>query len=398
MLFSGRKWLYPPTIKKNLMQKEIKYIGFYDAPNTNFKRVSALAATNKMDYIAETINNVGYQVHFVSPSWFADASSRAKFHTETTIQLDKNKKLTLVPSIGSANKFLGYLKILLSLLWLFWWLLTHTKKKEKIIVYHSPWLVLPVLWAKKIKGFQLILEVEEIYSDVSSLHTYFDKLEQNIFDKADCFLFSTELLAERLQIKKEYIVLYGNYKVYDQLAKPINDGKIHLIYAGIIDSEKAGAFNAIESAVYLNENYVMHIIGFGEVEKLKARIQEINSISKCKVTYDGIKINEEFISFCQSCHIGLSTQKMEGDYVSSSFPSKILTYMGLGLSVVSGNIEVVKKSKIAEFVHYYSSDTAVELAQAILNIEIMNVEKNKIIISQLNIDFKAQVKSMFENI
>ena len=376
------------------MRQEIKYIGFYDTPKATFKRVSALAATNKMDYIAETINSAGYQVHFVSPSWFDDLSSGAKFHSETTIQLDENKKLTLAPSIGTSNKFSGYLKIILSLLWLFWWLLIHTKKQEKIIVYHSPWLVLPIVWAKKIKGFQLILEVEEIYSDVSSLHAYFNVLEKKVFNKANSFFFSTELLAERLQTKKEYIIVYGNYKVYDKLALPINDGKIHLIYAGIIDSEKAGAFNAIESAIYLKENYVLHIIGFGEVEKLQSRIKEINSISKCKVIYDGIKTNEEFISYCQACHIGLSSQKMKGDYASSSFPSKILTYMGLGLSVVSCNIEVVKKSKIAEYVHYYTSDTSLELARAIIKIGIVDCEKNKFIISHLNVEFLAQIKSL----
>lgn len=380
------------------MQQEIKYIGFYDAPKANFRRVSALAATNKMDYIAESINSAGYQVHFVSPSWFDDSSSNAKLQAKTTTQLGENKKLTLAPSIGTSNKFSGYLKIVFSLFWLFWWLLIHVKKQEKIIVYHSPWLVLPILWAKKIKGFQLILEVEEIYSDVSSLHPYFNKLEKKVFKKANSFFFSTELLAERLQIKKDYIVIYGNYKVYDKIALPINDGKIHLIYAGIIDSEKAGAFNAIESAVYLNENYVMHIIGFGEVQKLESRIKEINTTSKCKVIYDGIKTNDEFVSYCQSCHIGLSTQKMEGNYVSSSFPSKILTYMGLGLSVVSCNIEVVKKSKIAEFIHYYDSDTSVKLAEAIIKVGTVDIEKNKSIISQLNVEFIVQIKSFLKSI
>lgn len=380
-----------------MMQQEIKYIGFYDMPKANFKRVCALAATNKMDYIAEAIIQAGYQVHFVSPSWFDDSSRNAKFQAKTTTQLDENKKLTLAPSFGASNKFAGYLKIIFGLFWLFWWLIINVKKHEKIIVYHSPWLVLPILWAKKIKGFQLILEVEEIYGDVSSLHPYFNELEKDVFKKADSFLFSTELLAERLQTQKKYLVIYGNYKVYDRLAVPINDGKIHLLYAGIIDSEKAGAFNAIESALYLNENYVMHIIGFGEIEKLESRIDEINRTSKCKVIYDGIKTNDEFISYCQSCHIGLSTQKMDGDYVSSSFPSKILTYMGLGLSVVSCGIDVVTKSKMKDFIQYYNSDTPKSIAEAVLNVGTVEVEKNKSIISQLNVEFIAQIKSFLKN-
>jgi hypothetical protein len=379
------------------MQQEIKYIGFYDVPDSKFKRVCALAATNKMDYIAEAIIHAGYQVHLVSPSWFDDTASNAKYCAKITIQQGENKKLTLAPGVGTSNKLTGYFKIIFSLFWLFSWIVLNVKKNEKIIVYHSPWLVLPVLFAKRIKRFQIILEVEEIYGDVSSLHPYFDKLEKKAFYSSEFFLFSTELLAKRLQIKSKYLVIYGNYKVYDLLALPKNDGKIHLIYAGIIDSEKAGAFNAIESALYLNENYVMHIIGFGEVDKLQLRIDEINKKTKCKVLYGGIKTKDDFISYCQTCHIGLSTQKMEGKYVSTSFPSKILTYMGLGLAVVSGGIDVVKKSKIRDFIQYYDIDTPEALAAAILKVgDRMNVEKNKSIILQLDEEFILDIKSFLK--
>lgn len=380
-----------------MMRKEIKYIGFYDVHDSVYKRNCALPATNKMDYIAEAIGQAGFKVHVVSPSWFVDSSSHAKFHPEKTVLLDENKKITFAPSFGTSNKIIGYVKIVFGLLWLFLWLSINTNKNEKIIVYHSPWLVLPILLAKKIKRLHLILEVEEIYSDVSSLHPYFDKLERCIFAKADSFLFSTELLSARLKNNKPYKVIYGNYKVYDRLALPINDGKIHLLYAGIIDSHKAGAFHAIESALYLPEKYVMRIIGFGEVKKLLLRINEINKIAKCKVVYDGIKINDEFASYCQSCHIGLSTQKMQGDYVSSSFPSKILTYLGLGLSVVTCSIDVVLMSKINEYVHYYHFDTPGSIAEAILTVDNINTDKNTSIISMLNDDFIYQLKSFLIN-
>lgn len=377
------------------MQQEIKYIGFYDAPKANFKRVSALAATNKMDYIAETINSAGYQVHFVSPSWFDDSSYNAKTQLKTTIQLGENKKLALAPSIGTSNKFTGYLKIVFSLFWLFWWLLIHVKKQEKIILYHSPWLVLPILWAKKIKGFQLILEVEEIYSDVSSLHSYFDKLEKKIFDKADYFLFSTELLAEKIKPKKGFIIVYGNYTVFENLASPPDDGKIHLVYAGIIDSDKAGAFNAIESALFLDENYVMHIIGFGEIERLQERINEINKTSKCKVSFDGTKSGIEYLKFCQTCHIGLSTQKMDGDYLDTSFPSKILSYLSLGLNVVSCDVKCVSLSKISHLVNFYNG-YAEEIADAITKIDLKEAQYIKSEVKVLDCDFLSQIKLMLK--
>jgi hypothetical protein len=84
---------------------------------------------------------------------------------------------------------------------------------------------------------------------------------------------------------------------------------------------------------------------------------------------------------------------MEGDYASSSFPSKVLTYMGLGLSVVSCGIDVVIKSKIKDFIQYYHTDSPIAIAQAVLNVGTFDVEKSKSIISQLNIEFIVEIKS-----
>lgn len=374
------------------MKKEIKYIGFYDLPDSVPKRAFAFAATNKMDYICDALNKADYKVHLVSPSWFIDSSSKLKFYSKSTKQLNDNKKVTLVPSLATSNKWMRNFKIIGSLIWLFIWLVTNVKRNEKIIVYHSPWLVLPVLCAKKIKGFHLILEVEEIYSDVSSLHPYFDKLEQKIFKTADSFLFSTDLLPEKIKTEKDFIVIYGNYKVFNDLSTPPTDGKIHLVYAGIIDSHKAGAFNAIESALYLNENYVMHIIGFGEVELLKSRIEDINKTSQCKVIFDGTKYGDEYIKYCQQCHIGLSTQKMDGAYLDTSFPSKILSYLGMGLRVVSCYVGCVAKSEIGDQVYYYKEDTPNAIADSILNIDILIANNNKLKIKLLHEKFVSNLK------
>lgn len=374
------------------MTKEIKYIGFYDSPNSKSNRVSALAATNKMDYICDTLNRAGFKVHLVSPSWIIDSSSKVKFHSKSVRKLNENKKLTLVASIGTSNKWTRNIKIIASLFWLFIWLLANVKRNEKIIAYHSPWLAFPILFAKRIKRFHLILEVEEIYSDVSSLHPYFDSLEQKIFSKSNSFLFSTELLAKKIKTDKAFIVLYGNYRVFENIGNPPADGKIHLVYAGIIDSHKAGAFNAIESALYLNENYVMHIIGFGEVELLKSRIEEINRTSKCKVVFDGIKYGDDYVKYCQECHIGLSTQKMDGAYLDTSFPSKVLSYLGMGLRVVSCYVACVAKSEIGEQVSYYKEDTPKAIAESILNIDMSIANNTKLKIKLLGEKFVSNLK------
>ena len=371
------------------MQENILYISFYDFPNQSYKRVSSLAAVSQVDYVSNVLLDIGLQVKIVSPSWYDDSASSAKYTASKTTTIKEKLDIVFGPSFGTKNKFIGYIKILFSLFWLFFFLVKHAKKNEKILIYHSPWLALPILLAKKIKKFQLILDVEEIYADVSSLHPVFDKLEQEIIQTADSYLFSTEFLSKKMQTIKPYAVFYGNYKVFPKLEQPLNDGKIHVVYAGIIDTEKLGAFNAIESAMFLDEKYQMHIIGFGETELLQARIKEINAQSKCKIVFDGQKFGEDYIRYCQMCHIGLSTQKMEGNFVDTSFPSKILSYLGMGLQVVSGYVSVVAQSKIANNVTFYTIDSPESIAQAIKNTSFTSssIEKMK----ELDDDFKSEL-------
>jgi hypothetical protein len=376
------------------MKNKIKYIGFYDEQPSQKKRVSSLAAINKMDYICDSLQEIGCEVYIISPSWFEDSYTLNLKITINEENKHKKKNIKFVPSFFTSNKLTRVLKIAFSLLWLTNYLVFFVKKGEKIIVYHSPWLAFPVLLAKRIKKFYLILEVEEIYYDVSSINKIFTFFEKKIINNADAFLFSTDLLQEKVNgIKnKPNIIIYGNYKVYEELNLPLNDGKIHLVYAGIIDSHKAGAFNAIESALYLNENYVMHIIGFGEVELLKSRIEEINKTSKCKVIFDGTKYGDEYIKYCQQCHIGLSTQKMDGAYLETSFPSKILSYLGMGLRVVSCYVGCVAKSEIGDQVSYYKEDTPNAIAESILNIDMSIANNNKLKIKLLDEKFVSNLK------
>lgn len=372
------------------MDNYIKYIGFYETPSVKYKRNAALSAMAKMNYISDVVINLGYKISIISPSIILGKG----FQLQKKIRLTDTKQIILTPSIGSFNKFFSYLSIILSQIWLFLLLLFKAKKDEKIIVYHSPWIVPAILLAKKIKKFKIILEVEEIYKSVQSIHYFLDNFEERIFSSADSYIFSTELLEKKLNKgKKPFVILYGTYDVPETLKKPLDDGKIHLLYAGIIDNHKGGAFNAVETALYLDGNYIIHIIGFGEVDRLLKRIEEINMTSQCKVYYDGIKSGDEYIKFCQSCHIGLSTQNVDGEYVDTSFPSKVLSYMGLGLNVISCKIKCVHESQITDFVNYYNGSPK-DIAKTIKKIKFIESDKIKNMIFVLDQSFKSNINNL----
>ncbi|MDR4508580.1 MAG: hypothetical protein MRJ65_10165 [Candidatus Brocadiaceae bacterium] len=376
------------------MQKEIKYIGFYDLPDSFPKRAADLPATNKMDYICDALQRAGYDVHVVSPSCFIDPN--AGWKQQTTVHLGPHKKLTLCPSWGTRNKWTRNIKVVFSLFWLFCYLVAHVKKGEKILVYHSPWLSLSIRMAKLIKGFHLILEVEEIYGDVSSLNKYFDVMENALIQSADSYLFSTELLSERVGSNKKNCLIYGIYRAADKIANPIEDGKIHLLYAGIIDTHKMGAFNAIECTRYLSSDYVLHVIGFGDTEKLCRRIDELNHCNACKILFDGTKSGDDYLRYSQGCYIGLSTQKMGGKYLETSFPSKILSYLCMGLHVVSCYVDCVSKSKIHSLMNYYYADTPEAIAHAIRSVDLTAEFDSRSVIRQLDEQFIKEIKDLVE--
>jgi hypothetical protein len=244
----------------------------------------------------------------------------------------------------------------------------------------------------------LILEVEEIYSDVSSINHYFEVLENKLIANADSYLFSTELLIDRIStINKPYIVIYGVYSNIPKLSTPPNDGKIHLLYAGIIDTHKSGAFNAIECSRFLSDKYILHIIGFGNTELLIQRIANVNKVSQCKIIFDGSYSGLEFVKYCQSCHIGLNTQSMDGKYLETSFPSKILSYLSLGLRVVSCHVECVTKSQIDRLMTYYYNDTPESIAGAIKTVNLKITDFSKKSIQDLDQIFLSEIKKIIGN-
>lgn len=109
---------------------------------------------------------------------------------------------------------------------------------------------------------------------------------------ADYHILSTDLMKESYShLNKDSIIIYGNYNVQEVTKGKEND-KVSIVYAGIIDSVKSGAFNAIKVAEYLNSSYIIKVIGFGDKEniiKLKQEIERLNKITDCEIKYDGEK-------------------------------------------------------------------------------------------------------------
>lgn len=373
--------------------KTIKYIGFYPKDKDGFMRMGSIAAGNKMDYICSAINAAGYKVNIISPSWFAD--NKRKYSNKYIINESNMKAITFAPSVIANNRITRRIRAVFSKIWLFVFLINNTKRNENIIVYHSLFLIRPVLLAKRIRKFNIILESNEIYSDVKKYSNRIERLEFNMFSSADKYIFSTELLNVKLnKHNKPFAVNYGTYLVEEDRKCKFNDGKIHVVYAGIIDNEKGGAAAAAAAAKYLGSNYHIHIIGFGSEKDIKKLIDLVNDISKeteCILTYDGLKTGDNYIDFIQKCDIGLSTQTPDAAYNETSFPSKVLSYLSNGLRVVSIKIKSIEQSKVGRLLYFYNINSPKEIANAINKIDFSLPYNSRKILKIMNDSFIKEI-------
>jgi len=220
--------------------EKIYYIGFYDTYEyQNEKRTGAPSGRNKMEYIFQSIEKNGYHIEILSPAWTAHQSGR---FARRIVKISDRVTLVLCSTFGASNIFMKFFRKYIPICWLFLMLLLNVSKSDTVISYHSMDLMWPVYLAKKIKKFKLLLEVEEIYQDVKQYNRVARKMEYKIFEIADKYLFSNDLLNKKInKNNKPYEVIYGTYQLeYDRKCK-FEDKKIHVVYAGTFNPRKGGA-------------------------------------------------------------------------------------------------------------------------------------------------------------
>ena len=377
--------------------EKIFYMAYYNSTNSSERRNAVLSSVNKMNYICEALENNGYNTEIVS----ASGTTEKKFCKSKKVKLTDKTTLKLFSSLPRLNRIVSVIDRVILKTKLFLYMIKNTNKDSIVMVYHSLGYMSLVKRLKKLKGFKLIIEAEEIYGDVIGDEKTSQK-EYEFFKIADAFIFPTELLSEKVNTeKKPEVIIYGTYHIEKELPKLFSDGKIHCVYAGTLDPRKGGAIASAESALFLNENYHIHILGFGNEKEKAETLNTIDSISKkskAKITYYGLLSGEEYIKFIQSCDIGLSTQNPNGKYNDTSFPSKILSYMANGLRVVSVRIPVVEESGIGKCVYYYDEQTPENIAKAIKSIDFSEEYDSRKTIGVLDKAFICDLKTMLKGL
>lgn len=379
----------------------MKYICTYDylkyKSEDRYGKAST-AARPIIEYIYEVLNAVGVKTDIISVR--RNMSKKGKYPERTT-NLNSLTTLTLPPSRGSKYSIVNKIDELRVQIWLIKKLLLECKCGDTILVYHKMSIMIPILIAKKIKHLHLMCEVAEIFTDVYQKSTIARKLELYFLRSADSYIFSSKGLNNIINSGvKPYITLYGSYKEQIQQEKKWEDSRIHIVYAGKLELLK-GVGNVIAAAKILDSDFVIHILGAGDDPTLRTmneKIDEVNSYGRCQVVYEGAKYGDSYNTFLQSCTIGLCCQDNSAKFNSTSFPSKILSYLSNGLCVVSSKIEAVEESPFAEYITFYEDNTPENIATAIIKQSQHTENKHGItdLFKKLDKDFQRNIERMIQ--
>ncbi len=372
------------------MANKIYYLIHFD--NKTNRNVTPSAIT-KGKYVASALASCSSEVEIVSLAYPTKDSQ-----DEVYYQVSENVICHLFKGKYSNNRIIRYLNHKLYDKKIRKYLKQNVKKDDIVVVYHSLANMKLVKYIKKNITDKIVYEVEEIYGDVINDEKTKIK-ELKTFKNASSYIFSNDYLNSIINTKQlPYVTCYGTYEIPTLYKEAFNDNLIHCLYAGTLDCQKQGAAIAINTARYLPNNYIIHILGFGTSQDLSYTKNLIDEINKqygvTKVIYEGVKLNEEYLKFIQKCQIGLSTQNMDASFNDTSFPSKILSYMSNGLEVVSANIGVVKNSKISQYIHFYEVQDEKAIANVILNINLNAKSNNVDVVKELDKEFKEDLKAM----
>lgn len=360
------------------------YVAYYTRENDD--RVNSPAANPKILSISRALAENDQKVNIICSN---SNSHKIGFIKGEKFSISKNIKCLQFGFISSKFKKINALTYYLCNIRLILYLILNAKTNEYVIFYHSIERINPVLFAKKIKKFKLLLEVEEIYSNVANLSEEKKKLEYKIINNADAFIFSTKMLNSVNKHNKPFVVINGTYETEDIKKVSFNDKKIHIVYAGNLDPKK-GALITIDSGKYLDDNYCIHILGETSEENMKIiknHIDSVNKENKASVKYEGFKSNVELTEFYQKCHIGSAAQNTNEIYNNCSFPSKILTYMANGLRVVTIRVPAIETSSVGQYMYYYNSNNPKELADAIKLVDLNKEYDSRKILNELKTQF-----------
>ncbi|KMK90185.1 hypothetical protein VL03_22050 [Rossellomorea marisflavi] len=382
-------------------ERTVHYLSYYIDKEYAEHLEGSMAVLPKVEYVRDSIRELNLNIRIVST---AGAKKGIGSFLKNNKQVTDQESHIYFSSYGAKTK----IGRLFSRMWvkaqLVLYLIKNVKKEDSILIYHSLQYIWPIRIFKMIKNNKIIFQVEEIYSDAYKKFSKYKKKEMNFLSNGDSYICINENVQDIITGGKPSTVLYGDYRIPPLSPKQIiYRKKIKAVYAGVIEPTRIAAETAVNAARYLNENYLIHIAGFGkdeDINSLKKLIEQINlELGYIGVIYDGAFQGEVFREYLQDKDIGLNCHSYsDEDLISAevTFPSKILVYLTSGLKVISPRINCLENSDLENFIEFYEGFDAEDLAKVIFSTSAKITNQDSIFsqIELLDKNFKMQLSDI----
>lgn len=379
-------------------KKTVYYVCYYAEPEFSKEIVSYPSVWSKIDYIADVIKRNDYNVCYVCPVMPLNGKFKKR-----VVEKDMHEKHVYFSAYRNPKvRIINKINALMQIIHILSYLLRHYQTQDRILIYHSMFHVEWTWILKKIFKKDFFLEIEDIYSALSPEGVQFEKKEWNSFKIAKGFLCVNSLIENRIQSTAPKIISHGRYLVPDVIENRKADKK-RLVYAGVIEQVRKGAFLAASTMLYLPEQYELVILGFGkevDICAIKGVIEEINLKKgwEC-IQYLGYMSGNDYLCELQKCSVALSTHMYDQTSMKSAdytFPSKMLVYMANGLQIVAQDLQCLRTSEISNYISYYKDPTPQSVAKAILEIKECNGENCRKKIMNLDKKFCVQMGELLK--
>ncbi len=372
----------------------IYYLGWYKSQHVDdFTKNGNNAATFKMGYVIRKCKELGESVTVVS----CCLSDKQGYVPLRRVEVDNLQTEDYLPSLrlkGVFRKFIPYFRSR----YLLKYLKNNLKKEDTLIVYHALGLEEVLKKAKKKIGFNLVLEIEEIYHvDTKCKNPQKAKKdEQKLINLADKYIIVNDLIYDKYVANgKPFVVLYGVYDQEYDTKKETKTSK-QILFSGSLDLVR-GVMLALEAAKFLPKEYCLNVCGSGNssfVDELKEKIIEHNESKKgCEIIFHGELTNAELEKLVCSCEIGLNLQDVNNPFEAVSFPSKITFYLLHGLNVVSTKMSSVLASSFNDCVSF-SDDSPEDVAKTIMEMKLLAEEFIRRKMKMLDESAKTELKKL----
>lgn len=207
-----------------------------------------------------------------------------------------------------------------------------------------------VFLAAKLKGKAIIFDSHEIFSEVPELtdrpiiKRIWQILENILIPGIDYGFTVSESIIKyyKKRFNKEFFLLrnlplkHSENKKIDIIKYGIPEDKIIILYQGALNKGR-GIELMIESMQFFDENYMLLLIGRGDLDqKLRDKVAELNLTKK--VSFLGQILPDELKQLTPHAQIGLSLEEDLGLNYRYALPNKIFDYMNAGIPILVSNL------------------------------------------------------------